>query len=214
MFFWNSLAFSMFQWMLVIWSLVPLPFLNPAWASGISQFMYCWSLTCRILTDLSRVYLSWHGCWLPQHNDPIKSDWTLTGRCNCLHKSISEVMYSHSNYILLIKNDSLNSDLTQEGGIYSSSLESRHLTVFVSTSLGFPGNSSVKNPESACNTGDPSSIPWVGKFPWRRDQLPMPVFLGFRGGSDTKESACNAGDLSSITGLGRFPGGGRGNPIQ
>ena len=29
--FWNSLAFSMIQWMFPIWSLVPLPFLNPAW---------------------------------------------------------------------------------------------------------------------------------------------------------------------------------------
>jgi len=28
MFFWNSLAFSMIQRMLAIWSLVPLPFLN------------------------------------------------------------------------------------------------------------------------------------------------------------------------------------------
>ena len=27
--FWNSLGFSMIQWMLAIWSLVPLPFLNP-----------------------------------------------------------------------------------------------------------------------------------------------------------------------------------------
>ena len=33
MFFWNSLAFSMIQQMLEIWSLVPLPFLNPAWTS-------------------------------------------------------------------------------------------------------------------------------------------------------------------------------------
>ena len=32
--FWNSLAFSMFQQMLVIWSLVPLLFLNTAWTSG------------------------------------------------------------------------------------------------------------------------------------------------------------------------------------
>ena len=31
MFFWNSLAFSIIQWMLAIWSLVPLPFLKPAW---------------------------------------------------------------------------------------------------------------------------------------------------------------------------------------
>ena len=29
--FWNSLAFSMIRWMLAIWSLAPLPFLNPAW---------------------------------------------------------------------------------------------------------------------------------------------------------------------------------------
>ena len=36
MFFWNSLAFSMIQRMLAIWSLVPLPFLNLAWTSGIS----------------------------------------------------------------------------------------------------------------------------------------------------------------------------------
>ena len=36
--------------MLVIWSLVPLPFLNQAWTSGSSQFTYYWSLTCRILS--------------------------------------------------------------------------------------------------------------------------------------------------------------------
>ena len=40
MFFCNSLAFSIIQQMLAIWSLVPLPFLNPAWTSGSSQFMY------------------------------------------------------------------------------------------------------------------------------------------------------------------------------
>ena len=49
-FFWNSLAFSMTQQMSAIWSLVPLPFLNPAWTSGSSQFMYCWSLAWRILS--------------------------------------------------------------------------------------------------------------------------------------------------------------------
>ena len=50
MFFWNSLAFWMIQQMLAIWSLVPLPFLNPAWTSGSSRFMYCWSLAWRILS--------------------------------------------------------------------------------------------------------------------------------------------------------------------
>ena len=36
MFFWNSLAFLMIQWLLAIWSLVPLPILKPAWTSGSS----------------------------------------------------------------------------------------------------------------------------------------------------------------------------------
>ena len=40
----------MIQWMLAIWSLVPLPFLNPAWTCGSSRFTYCWSLTWRILS--------------------------------------------------------------------------------------------------------------------------------------------------------------------
>ena len=47
--FWNSLAFSMVQRMLAIWSPVPLPFLNPACTSGSSRLTYCWSLAWRIL---------------------------------------------------------------------------------------------------------------------------------------------------------------------
>ena len=50
MFFWNSLIFLMIQQMLAIWSLVLLPFLNPAWTSGSSWFTYCWCLACRILS--------------------------------------------------------------------------------------------------------------------------------------------------------------------
>ena len=40
----------MIQQMLAIWSLVPLPFLKPAWTSGSSWFMCCWSLAWRILS--------------------------------------------------------------------------------------------------------------------------------------------------------------------
>ena len=36
--------------MLAIWSPVPLPFLNPACTSESSWFIYCWSLTWRILS--------------------------------------------------------------------------------------------------------------------------------------------------------------------
>ena len=39
----------------------------------------------------------------------------------------------------------------------------------------FPGGSSGR--ESACNAGRPGFNPWVGKIPWRREQLPTPVFL-------------------------------------
>ena len=46
------LEFSSFviQWMLAIWPLVPLPFLNPACISGSYKFTYYWSLAWRILS--------------------------------------------------------------------------------------------------------------------------------------------------------------------
>jgi len=50
MFFWSSLAFSIIQWMLAIWSLILLSFLNPAYTSGNSQFTYFWGLAWRILS--------------------------------------------------------------------------------------------------------------------------------------------------------------------
>ena len=49
-FFWNSLTFSVIQRMLAIWSLIHLPFLNPACSSGRFQFTFCWSLAWRILS--------------------------------------------------------------------------------------------------------------------------------------------------------------------
>ena len=61
------------------------------------------------------------------------------------------------------------------------------------SNLGFPDSSAGK--ESACNTGDPGLISWIGKIPWRGKRLPTQVFLGFPDGSDGKESACNARDL-------------------
>ena len=66
--------------------------------------------------------------------------------------------------------------------------------------------------ESACNAGDPGSIP--GSICWRRDRLPTPVFLGFPCGSADKESACSVGALGSIPGLGRSPGEGIDYPLQ
>ena len=39
----------MIQWLLTIWSLVPLSFLNSASISGSCRFIYCWSVAWRIL---------------------------------------------------------------------------------------------------------------------------------------------------------------------
>ena len=76
--------------------------------------------------------------------------------------------------------------------------------------MGFPGGSAGE--ESACNGGDPSSIPGLGRS--AREEKPIPVFLGFPGGSAGKESDCNAGDLGSIPGLRRSPGEGNSYPLQ
>ena len=55
----------MIQRMLAIWTLVPLPFLKPAWTSGSSWFTYCWSLAWRILsiTLLRDEYNCTHVVW-------------------------------------------------------------------------------------------------------------------------------------------------------
>ena len=44
------LLISMIQRILTIWSLVPLPFLNPSWTPDNFWFMYYWSLAWRILS--------------------------------------------------------------------------------------------------------------------------------------------------------------------
>ena len=56
---------------------------------------------------------------------------------------------------------------------------------------GFPGGSAGK--ESTCCAGDPSLTP-VRKIRWRRDRLPVPIFLGFLGDSAGKEFTCNVRD--------------------
>ena len=80
MFFWNSLAFLILQQMLAILPLVPLPFLKPAWTSGSSHFMYCWSLAWRILSitllacEMSAIAQLEHSLALPF----LGLEWKLT----------------------------------------------------------------------------------------------------------------------------------------
>ena len=52
----------MIQWMLAFWPLVPLPFLDPACTSGISQLTYCWSLASRILKHYFASIWNEHNC--------------------------------------------------------------------------------------------------------------------------------------------------------
>ena len=52
----------------------------------------------------------------------------------------------------------------------------------------------------------------MGNIHWRRNRLPILVFLGFLCGSAGIEPAYYAGDLGLITGLGRSPGEGIGYP--
>ena len=81
MFFWNFRAFSVIQWMLAIWYLVPLPFLNPTCTSGSSQFMYHWSLAWRILSitllacEMSTLHDSLNTLW---HCPSLGLEWKLT----------------------------------------------------------------------------------------------------------------------------------------
>ena len=79
----------MIQQMLAIWSLVTLPFLNPAWTSGGSRFTYCWSLAWRILSitllscEMSAVVLLFeHSLALPFFGIRMKTDlFQSCGHC-------------------------------------------------------------------------------------------------------------------------------------
>ena len=85
------------------------------------------------------------------------------------------------------------------------------LCVAIIIYMGFPGSSAGK--ESACNPGDPGSIPGSGRSPAEGIGYPLQYSV-FPGGSDSKESACHAGGLGSISGLGRSSGDGNGYPLQ
>ena len=70
MFFWHSLAFSMVQWILAIWSLVPLAFLDPDCTSRIHNSCAVeawlgefWALLCkrvRWVQSCSSLNILWH----------------------------------------------------------------------------------------------------------------------------------------------------------
>ena len=79
--------------MLAVWSLVPLPFLNPAWTSGSSWFTYCWSLGWRILSIIIyRGLLKWNTWIFPW--------WTV---CSHQKEWVDLCVYTHTNIYMLMK---------------------------------------------------------------------------------------------------------------
>ena len=139
----------MIQRMLTVWSLVPLPFLNPAWTSGSSQFMYCWSLTCRILSiallacKMSARRRQWHptpiflpgeshgrrslvGCSPWGHKSQTRlSDFTFTFHFHALEKE----MATHSSVLVWRI-----PGMAEPGGLPSMGLQSRTRLKWLSSS--------------------------------------------------------------------------------
>ena len=71
---------------------------------------------------------------------------------------------------------------------------------------GFPHSSVGK--DSACNAGDPSSIPGSGRS--AGEGIGYPLQYSWASVVARLESACNLGDLGSVPGLERSPAEGKG----
>ena len=107
MFFWNSLAFSTIQWMLVFWAPIPLFLLNPAGTSRISCFTYHWSLAWRILSitllvcEMSTLVVwAFFGIaflWDWNENWPFPVLWPLLRFPNLLADFPTELPYWNAN---------------------------------------------------------------------------------------------------------------------
>ena len=78
--------------------------------------------------------------------------------------------------------------------------------------MGLPG--SLAGKESACNAGDPGSIPGLGRSPGEGTGYLLQYSPAFLVAQTVKKSVCNVEDLGLIAGLGRSPGGRHGNPLQ
>ena len=96
----------MTQWILAIWFLVPLPFLNPGCTPGISRFTYYWNLAWRILSIIllacemsTVVWYFEHSLALPFFGIGMKTDlFQSWGYCwvfqICLHNECNTLTAS------------------------------------------------------------------------------------------------------------------------
>ena len=78
--------------------------------------------------------------------------------------------------------------------------------------MGFPDSSVGK--ESACNAGDPGSIPGSGRATGEGIGYPLQYSWAFLVTQLIKYLTCSAEDLGLIPGLGRSPGEEKGYPLQ
>ena len=77
---------------------------------------------------------------------------------------------------------------------------------------GFPGSSAGK--ESACNAGDPGSIPGLGRYPGEGIGYPLQYSWASLVAQMVKNLPAVQETWVLIPGSGRSPGGGHGNLLQ
>ena len=162
----------MIQRMLAIWSLVPLPFLKPAWTSGSSRFTYYWRLAWRILNFTS----VWDECncvvvwvffgiaflWNWNENWPFPALWPLLSFPNLL---AFWVHYFHSIIgwtYWLISTDK------NTGEVMACYLKISYKKTVASVS-------SVLSHSQLLTLEEPAAMPWaalVGRSPWQKCMSP------------------------------------------
>ena len=165
MFFWNSLAFSMIQRMLAIWSLVPLPFLNPAWISGSSWFRYCWSLCENYGTDRQKQWVARFPSWTRYMSQGqsflFQEDFWATSTCwwSPWMQRLSLLLWS----------------TFMEGGTVGITAQPKCKSCFPTKHTGFKSLCTLK--ESEVELKDITSLSfeikehqtWLGQYPYTKD---------------------------------------------
>ena len=191
----------MIQRMLAIWSLVPLPFRNPAWTSGSSWFTYCWNLAWGILSiTLLACEMSQIGHFLVfLFSLPLNLKLMLLETHKVSHPKVKvRVFISQSCPTLYNPMDCSLPDSSVHEILQARILE----WVAISISRGMFPTQRLNQGLLRCrqilhHLSHQERIIGKGPFPEA-------------GSSVGKESTCSAGDPSLTPGFGRFPGEGIG----
>ena len=186
--------------MLAIWSLVPLPFLNPPWTSGNSWFTYCWSLAWRHLSITLLVCEKSAIVWWFEHS--LALPFFGIGTKTALFQSCGHCWVFQTCWY--IECNTFPASFFRIWKEYIKSGErskvEKSLSSIESPTISLPGNNYFSFicalPKIVCANAN---------------------IWGFPGGSMGKESACSAedtGDAGATPGSGRSLGEGNGNLLQ